>query len=176
MKIVVLSVYGLANESSEMGFPQALPLLSPGLRTRSVARTASRTEISSCGRPSAINQSFHNLRRKGGTRIGSGPFDETIQRVANFLRGGDGSANCILVGIVTVGEHDYIANVLRQMERAKARGRKRCPHWMAACLHCSKARLDTFADHKHIAGRPELDRAALAWPQTRWQALLPCVL
>jgi len=82
-------------------------------------------------------------------------------------------------GIVTIGEHDHVANLARQVEGAKARCRKRCPGRMAACLHRGKAGLNAFADHQRIAGWSEPHRAAAARPEHHLRRLdrrLPVVV
>jgi hypothetical protein len=50
--------------------------------------------------PLERREAFKHLCRENGAGIGDGPFEETVQRVANLLDGGDGSANCVFAVII----------------------------------------------------------------------------
>ena len=67
-----------------------------------------------------------------------------------------------LAGFVAIGQHDHVADVLRQIEAAQPGGRKRGPGGMAARQHGGEAGLDTFADHQHVPWLGEAHRTATA--------------
>ena len=63
-----------------------------------------------------------------------------------------------LAGFVAIGEHDHVADVVRQIESPKPRCRKRRPCRVAGRLHGGEAGLDALADHQHVAGSAQAAR------------------
>jgi hypothetical protein len=67
--------------------------------------------------------------------------------------------------IVAIRQHDHIAHLAREIERPKARGRKRGPCRMVGRLHCGETGLDAFPNHQHVPGIGETHCAAAAGTQ-----------
>jgi hypothetical protein len=67
-----------------------------------------------------------------------------------------------LAWVISIGKHDHLAHLVRQLEGAQPGGGEGRPSWLAGRHHGGKAGLDAFADHQHVAQRGEPHRAATA--------------
>jgi len=67
-----------------------------------------------------------------------------------------------LPGFVTIGQHDHVAHVVRQIESAQPGSRKRRPGGMPSCQHGGETGLDAFPNQEHVARIGETDGAATA--------------
>jgi hypothetical protein len=54
-------------------------------------------------------------------------------------------------GIITVGKHNHVADVVGQIKGAQSRGGEGRPGGPVGCLHGRKAGFYAFADHQHVA-------------------------